>query len=256
MLGFRKLILSDKMRLFMMGVFLIVFMFFGIKMMIEESDISVKILYLGIILFFSFFFVLSELLRFIYQKTIKLLIVDCDPALAYESAQKLEKLDFIKGYKNHLLVLYTLIYLDQGEDEKLDAHLRHEAFQKSPSLKLVYNYNKFYLALHQNDLDSATDYFKLIQDVYKTKTKKRYAAKPVYSLSLISADYYYAKGNLSKAHDFLRNVVPETLNRREQTYYYISFAKYYKAKENQKAILSYQEAFQIGPNLAHVKNYK
>jgi hypothetical protein len=67
-------------------------------------------------------------------------------------------------------------------------------------------------------------------------------------LSQIHADYYIAKGNLTKAYDALRNIKKETLNNREQTYYYVSFAQYYRLKENTRAELMIDAAKALGPD--------
>lgn len=256
MFRLNKLVLGEKMRLFMMAVFLVIFVVFSVQIIMEEQELRIQIMYAVVMLFFSFFFIISEVLRFFYQKATKHLVIDCNPDKAIEAANMLKKLDIIKGYHNPLLVFYTLIYMDQGDDVKLEEHLKNPTFQTSSSLKLVYNYNMFYIAIHQKDLDKATEYFKLINDAYKIKTKRKYAARPVYSLSMVSADFYLLKGNMNKAHDFLKNVAPSSLNQRELTYYYIAFAKFYAAEKNQKESVFLQDAREIGPELAHVKNYK
>jgi len=256
MFRLNKLVLGEKMRLFMMALFLVVFIVFSVQIILEEQELRIQILYILVMLFFSFFFIISEILRFFYQKATKHLVIDCKPDQAVEVANTLKKLDIIKGYSSSLLVFYTLIYMDQGNYEKLEEHLKNPAFQTSSSLKLVYNYNMFYIQIHKNDFEKATEYFKLINDAYKVKTKKKYAARPVYSLSMVSADYYLLKGNMNKTYDFLKNVVPTSLNNRELTYYYILFAKYYKAEKNQKETVYVNDAREIGPELAHVKNYK
>jgi hypothetical protein len=256
MFKLNKLVLGEKMRMFMMAVFLVIFVVFSVQIILEEPELRLQIMYILVMLFFSFFFIISEVLRYFYQKATKYLVLDCNPDKAIQVANTLKKMDIIKGYHSPLLVFYTLVYMDQGDDEKLEEHLKSPAFQTSSSLKLIYHYNMFYIAIHQKDLDKASEYFKLINDAYKVKTKRKYAARPVYSLSQVSADYYLLKGNMNKTYDSLKNVVSTSLNNRELTYYYIAFAKYYAAEKNQKESLYLKDAREIGPELAHVKNYK
>jgi hypothetical protein len=255
MFTLRKLLLSDRMRLIMMFVFFLVFVFFSVQFIIDQTEWLNRIIIAVIALFFSFFFVLSEILKYIYKVATKHLVLNCDPDLAIKDADKLAKYDMIKGYKNPLLVFYTLVYMDQGNFEQLEKHIENPVFQTSSNLKLVYNYNKFYLAIHHDDFDQATEYFRLITAAYKVKTKRRYAVKPIYSLSMITADYYLLKKNMTKAEEGLRNVDPNFLNPREKSYYYISYAKFLKAKGHQKEINYLKDAQDIAPKLAHVKNY-
>lgn len=255
MFTLRKLLLGEKTRLFMMVVIFIVFIVFSVSIIIEEPELSNQILYSIVMLFFLFFFLLSEILKFLFQKGTKLLIMDCQPDLAYSWIQKLKKFDIIKGYANSILVFETLYYRDKGESEQLKQLLENPQFQRSASLKLVHHVNQFYLLLQANDMEKAAQLHKEITDMYMKKTKRRYAVRPVYSLSQIHADYYLAKGNLTKAYDALRSIKKETLNFREQTYYYISFANYYKLKDNSRAELMIDAAKALGPELAHVKSY-
>jgi hypothetical protein len=254
MFTLRKLLLGEKTRLFMMVVIFIVFIVFSISIILEESDLGTQILYIVVMVFFLFFFVLSELLKLLFQKGTKLLVIECKPEQAYQWIQKLKKFDIIKGYANSILVFETLFYRDQGDRENLKKLLEDPQFQRSSSLKLVYKVNMFYLAIEDKDMEKAASLHKEITDMYLIKTKRRYAARPVYSLSQIHADYYIAKGNLTKAYDALRNIKKETLNNREQTYYYVSFAQYYRLKENTRAELMIDAAKALGPTLAHVKS--
>lgn len=255
MFTLRKLLLGEKTRLFMMVVIFIVFIVFSVSIIREETELRNQILYGIVMLFFLFFFVLSEILKLLFQKGTKVLIMDCKPDVAYGWMQKLKKFDIIKGYANSILVFESLYYRDKGDTEGLKQLLDHPQFQRSASLRLVHRVNLFYLALQDNDMEKAASLHKEITDMYLVRTKKRYAARPVYSLSQIHADYYIAKGNLTKAYDALRNIKKETLNHREQTYYYMSFAKYYKLKDNSRFELMVNEAKALGPELAHVKSY-
>ncbi|MBN2299995.1 MAG: hypothetical protein JXC31_02285 [Acholeplasmataceae bacterium] len=255
MFTIRKLLLNDKMRLIMMAAFFIVFVYFSITLIIAESEWINRILIIAVVVFFSFFFILSEILKYLYKKVMQKLVADCDPEESLNMANKFKKYDIIKGYKNPLLVLQTLIYMDLGDYNQLEKHIENPVFQAGANMKLIYNYNKFYIALNHHDFDQATEYFRLINEAYKKKSKRKQAVKPIYSLNLISADYYLYKKNMTKAEDGLRAVNPDFLNPREKTYYYISYAKFCKQKGLQKEITYLKDAQAIGPHLAHVKNY-
>lgn len=255
MFTLRKLLLGEKTRLFMMVVIFIVFIVFSVSIILEETELRNQILYGVVMLFFLFFFVLSEILKLLFHKGTKVLIMDCNPDSAYGWIQKLKKFDIIKGYANSILVFESLYYRDKGDIESLKKLLDNPQFQRSASLKLVHRVNFFYIALQEKDMEKATALHKEITDMYMKRTKKRYAVRPVYSLSQIHADFYIAKGNLTKAYDALRNIHKETLNHREQTYYYISFANYYTLKDHAKAELMIEAARKLGPDLAHVKSY-
>lgn len=252
----RRLLLSEKVRILMMFVFLIVFIIFSVQFIMGQEttmNIVLSILFLS---FFTFFFVLSEILRFIYRQATRALVVDCDPILAEKYISRIKKFDVIKGYKNSSLVFYSLMYMDQGDFRKLDEHIEHPVFQTSSSLKLIYNYNKFYIALENDKFELATKYFRLITDAYTKKTKKRKTAKAVYSFNLIAADYYIHKKNLTKAEQNLKAINENLLNLREKTYFYISQAKFNQLKGNEQKELSYlNQAKEISETLYHVAHY-
>ncbi len=256
MFTLKKLLLGDKTRLFMMVVIFIVFIVFTTRIILEEPKLLNQILYFVIMGFFAFFFVLSEVLRYIYQKGIEQLVVKCDPEEAFVWMNKLKKIDIIKGYQQSILVFKSLYYRDLGLYDELNTLIHDQTFEHSSSLKLVKKVNEFYLALQKSEIETATRLNKEINDIYLIKTKKRYAARPVYSLNQLNADFYLAKNNLSKAHDALRDINEQTLNPREKTYYYISYAKYYQLKKQNKEELMLKQAKELGENLAHVRNYQ
>ncbi|NCC55855.1 MAG: hypothetical protein EOM11_10340, partial [Erysipelotrichia bacterium] len=168
MFTFRKLILGEKMRLFMMFVLLVVFIVYSFQFVMEQESITNIVLSIVFIVFVTFFFLISEILRFIYQKATKNLIMLCNPKRAEHYIKLLQKFDVIKGYKTSILVFYTLMYQDLGDYEALEKHIDTPVFQ-SPSLKLIHDYNKFYLSLHHNDFEQATLFFRQITDAYAKK---------------------------------------------------------------------------------------
>lgn len=255
MFSLRKLLIGEKTRLFMMFVVLVVFIVFTTQIILQEPKLLNQIMYFVIMGFFTFFFVISEILRFMYQKGIEQLVMKCNPEQALIIMNKLKKIDIIKGYQQSLLVFMSLYYRDCGEYDKLEELISLPSFEHSASLKLVKKVNSFYIALRHNDIELASKLNKEINDIYLTKTKKRYAARPVYSLNQLNADFYLAKDNLNKAHDALRNINESTLNAREKTYYYISYAKYYQLKKQNKEEMMVKQAQELGPNLAHVLHY-
>ena len=256
MFTFRKLILGEKMRLFMMFVLFVVFVIYSFQFVMDQESTTNIVLSLIFLVFVSFFFLISEVLRFIYQKATKNLIMLCNPKRAEYYIKMLQKFDIIKGYKTSILVFYTLMYLDLGDYEALEKHIDTPVFQ-SPSLKLIHDYNKFYLALHKNDFEQATQYFRQITDAYAKKDKKkRKALKTVYSYQMIAADYYLAKKNFTKAEMNLKGIDENFLNFRERTYYYIAYAKFYHEKGNVQKEQSYlEQAKAINDTYHHVINY-
>lgn len=256
MFTLRRFVLGEKMRLFMMFVFFIVFVIFGVIFIGDQDSLTNVILSIVFLSFFSFFFLLSEILRFIYRQATRALIVDCDPVLAEKYISRINKLDVIKGYKNTNFVFYSLMYMDQGDFKRLEEHIEHKVFQTSSSLKLIYNYNKFYIALHEDKFEVATKYFRLITEAYTVKTKRRKTAKAVYSYNAIAADYYLHKKNLTKAELNLKAIDENTLNFREKTYYFVAYAKFHQLKgDKQKEQLYLKQAKGISETLYHVANY-
>jgi hypothetical protein len=240
----------------MMFVFFIVFLIFTIQFIIDQETLLNIILSIIFFSFLSFIFVLSEILRFFYRKATKALIMYLDNDQAIRSIQLVKKFDILKGYRNSILVFYTLIYLDQGNYESLEDHIETPIFQTSSSLKLVYIYNKFYIAIQKNNMKEATELFHQISSAYSKKNKRRKAPKTVYSLNHIAADYYLFKGNLTKAEQNLKTVDENYLNPREKSYFYVSFAKFYRQKNNQQKEQFYlQKAKDISESIYHVKHY-
>lgn len=256
MFTLRKLILGEKMRLFMMLVFFIVFLVFTVQFILNQETTLNLILSILFFSFLSFIFVLSEILRFYYRKATKTLIMDLDIDKALHNIKIVSKFDILKGYRNSILVFYTLIYMDQGNYEALEKHLDSNLFQTSSSLKLVKTYNQFYIEVQKKKMKEATELYHQISLAYNKKTKKRKAPKTVYSLNHIAADYYLLKGNLTKTEQNLRSVDENYLNPREKSYFYISYAKFFKQKNNlQKEDFYYRKAKEISSQVHHVKHY-
>lgn len=99
MFTFRKLLLGEKMRLFMMVVLFVVFVVFSTQFVLNQETITDIILSIVFLSFVSFFFVLSEVLRYYYRLSTKALIVKCDPKLAEHYINIIKKLTSLKAIK-------------------------------------------------------------------------------------------------------------------------------------------------------------
>lgn len=255
MFTFRSLILSERMRSFMMIVILVVFVAFGVQIILNESNLTTQIFYVVFLSFFTFFFVLSEVLRFMHRKMVYALNIKVDHPKALYWLSKVQKFDLIKEYQQTYVVFKTLYHRDLGEFDELKKTLEHPIFQRSSSLKLIDKVNRFYIAIEEKNDEQVQSLYKDIYDAYFIKTKKSHTPRYVYDIHQISADYYIYKKNASKAHDELQQVLLDRLNPREQTYYYVSYAKYSQLKQKGTDLVYWNKAKEIAPNVHHVVNY-
>lgn len=255
MFTLRTLILSERMRSFMMIVILVVFIGFGVNIIAAEKNLVTQIMYVIFLSFFTFFFVISESLRFIHRKATYYLAmkVDFDKSILW--LKRLEKFDIIKGYQQAILVFYTLYYRDTGQFALLKTHLEHPLFQRSASLRLIYKINSYYLAIEEKDDALVTSLYKEIRDIYLIKQKKKNTPRFVFDINQLSADFYLFKNNPSKTHDALKAILLDKLNPREQSYYFITYAHYIKLKGQANDQVYVNKAKDISPLLYHVKNY-
>ncbi len=255
MFTFRSLILSERMRSFMMVVILVVFVGFGIQIIMNESNLTTQIFYVVFLSFFTFFFVISEVLRFMHRKMIYAMNILVNHEKALYWLNLIKKFDLIKEYQQTHFVFQTLYFRDLGEFENLKTLLTHPIFQRSSSLKLIEKVNRFYIAIESNIESDVHALYKEIYDAYFVKTKKNRTPRYVYDIHQISADYYIYKKNASKAHDELKAVLLDRLNPREQTYYYVSYARYSQLKQKDTDLVYLNKAKAIAPHVHHVQAY-
>lgn len=255
MFTLRSLILSERMRSFMMVVILVVFVVFGVQIILSESNLTTQIFYVVFLSFFTFFFVLSEVLRFMHRKMVYALNIEVNHEKALYWLNKIQKFDIIKEYQQTYYVFKTLYHRDLGEFEALKTLLEHPIFQRSASLKLIDKVNRFYIAIEEKNDDIVQSLYKEIYDAYFVKTKKSRTPRYVYDIHQISADYHIYKKNASKAHDELKQVLLDKLNPREQTYYHVSFAKYSQLKQKGTDLVYLNKAKEIAPHVHHVVHY-
>ena len=256
MFSLKRMIFSEKMRIFMSVILLVVFVVaFTIMFIINETNTTYRIYSIVLLAFLTFFYVIAESLKLIYRKAINKLNIDCDPETALKTMKTLERFDVIHGYRDTILVFKTLVYYDLGMFEELRELIENKLFTTSASLKLVKLHNQLYLALHDKKDGLVTQYFKQIEEEYILKKPKRKRAKLVYNIGQVRADYYLNKQNLYKAEESLKTIDIQTLNYRERIYYYLAYAKLNHYKKNQKEETYLAEAKAISENQYHIVNY-
>lgn len=254
MFSVRRLILNETLRLIMMGVFFIVFTAFGITLIVKAETIQTKILFIVFLGFFAFFFLISEILKFIYKRGMQKLTFHVNPEAAYKTFTTLEKYDIIKGYKNVIYVFKTLYYRDIGDFESLKQTIENPIFQTSSSLKLLFLINSFYLAIEANNEKEVRKLYNEIFKEYTEKKKRRFRPALVYNFDQLCADYFVYLKNPNKARPHLNNINPDILNNREKTYYYITYAKMNYLRNKSSDFHFYNKAKEI-KELYHVKEF-
>lgn len=227
MRGFLRMSLGETTRNLVMVVIYLGFFYLLGDSALHAPDAASAAIYLVIMVFFGFFGLLSEYLRYLYHKAIKVLVIDCQPARALEELAKVEKADLLRGYKNPAAVFHTLALVDLDQPQKLLEYLEgpaKKALNYSLDMKLVTYYNRFYGNLMLGNLEGVEDVYQKLMNLRVTGKGKRHRVSPIYSWEVIVGDHFLATGDYTKAHRQFEQCAITNMNNREQAHFYLSRA--------------------------------
>ena len=186
---------------------------------------------------FAIIFVVTMICELFYDESTKALVIDVNLEKAHTWILRMKKLDILGWYKDRYLVFMTIYYHDVDDLDALESLLTHKTFQSNHSMKLVHNYNQFYLNMKRNNLEKANEYYSLVKQVYKdSELVKREKIALVYPYGLIKAEKNIAHGNYRQALNDLKTVNFRLLNEREKAKLnYLKYQALYLAGNKIKA---------------------
>lgn len=226
MRSLQKMALGETARNIIMAVVYLVFFYMMISSAVEAADPVYKGIYIVIMVFFGAFGLLSEYLRQIYRRAIRILVMDCRPADAMEVLEKLERADILKGYRNAAVVFRTLALVDMNKPQQLLEYIEGPAkkvLEYSLDMKLVYYYNVFYGNLMLDNREAAAEIYPKLLNLYTNPGKgKKRRVSPIYSFDVIKGDYCLSQGQYAKAHREYEQAATVNMNNRELANYYLS----------------------------------
>lgn len=226
MFNIRKHAFSEKWRNIISAIIYILFVIYSAYLIIHSEELSTKLFYACLTIILISVTALSEYLRLLYRKTIKTLVMDCDPYEAMELKQKLLKYDIFKAYKKTMIIFDLMVYTDLNQYDKCIELLdnNEKFFKQSLDNLLIRNYNYFkgYIGI-----DNKTKAKKYYQDTIKLKGAKIKGSKlsPLYSWDEIDAVYYFCIKDIKKSKAAFANTNTQMMNNRELSHFYYDYAQ-------------------------------
>lgn len=237
----------------------LLFLVYMIYLIVHNDNLSVKIAYTVMMLFFGSFVILHEYLQLLYKKAIYYLVEACNPYTAMEFINKLRKFDILKSYKTSIDVFSTLALKDMGNSKELIIHLdtlEKKTFSTSFDLLLIYyrSYLEYYIE-EKNAENVKSIYKKLMDLCFKEKRSTKYPT-PFFKEE-ITAIYSISRGSYKAAEKKLRLVDPNYFNNREKCYYFFMLGKsaFFQGKLN-AAQENLEKAIGLGGQISIVNESK
>lgn len=219
--------LGETTRNVVTAVIYLVFFVYLCSSVLRAPELPAMLIYLVIMVFFGFFGLLSEYLRYLYHKAIKVLVIDCQPERALIGLAKVEKFDLLRGYKNAEVVFRTLAMVDMNQPAELLQYMEGPAkktLEYSLDMKLVYYYNRFYASYMLGNCEEVEEIYQKLMNLRTTGKGKRHRVSPIYSWDVIIGDHFLALGDYTKAHRQYEQCTTANMNNREQAHLYLSRA--------------------------------
>lgn len=217
---------SSEAKRFIHIVIYVIFLFYSIYLITNAPDMSVKLVYFAITVFFLFFAIYSEYLEYIYENAIKALNYKCDPELAINYFNKVNKLDFMKSYKKNRILFDNIYYLAIYEPNKaIELINKNDSyFRANIDALFIRNVSLFIAYI---ELNNKTQAKKAYPEIIKLKGVKVKGKKlsPLYNWQELEALDYYISNDFEKACKSYESVNISYMNNKEKTQYYLYYYK-------------------------------
>lgn len=213
--------LGQTTRKYMNYLLYIIFLFYMVYLMINETQNSVRIVYLVMLLIIGSGVVLAEVLKIWSVRALTALTQQCDPQAGLAVLERIQKFDLFKGYRQFSLSFTALAMQDLGQPQELLNWLEQtgeKAFSTSPDLRLVYLHSHFRANLMLGQKEPAREYFQATMNLKDRRILGK-KVSPLYSWDQIVAEYQYFNGNYKEARKSLAKVDLAHLNPREKAYF-------------------------------------
>lgn len=225
MKSLEKLSFSQNAQQIISYTFYILFAGFSVYKIIQVEFISIKILFIILLVIILGVALYSEYLKRLYKKAIKTIAFDLDPEKANEQFKKLLNKDVFHAYNNDKKIFDTLYYIDQMQYKKCLEHIEDNSkfFHSSIDQLLIYHYTKFYCSFMSNDLKCAKQEYNKLERMRNTKVKGA-RVSPLFNWEFMDAIYLISRKDYKQSYNVFKSVNTDNMNPREKVQYYYQFA--------------------------------
>jgi len=208
----------------------ILFIYFSITFVRDAENTAAKILITVLSVVALVVVTYYEYLMYINQNAIKALNYDCDPEKCKEYLDKLERMDFFKGFRSNRIVFNTVYYLATYQPDKCIQVINEndKLFRDGLDALLIRNASLFIAYVEQNNKAQAKKIFPELNQLQGAKVKGKKIAI-LYSWQELEALYCLMRNDFKNACRAFEKVNTKYMNNREKTQYLYYYAKALKA---------------------------
>ncbi|MEG2506360.1 MAG: hypothetical protein RSA93_01710 [Longicatena sp.] len=258
MKNIRKFAFNEQTRQFITYSIYIIFTVYTTYKLINEPSAAGKVSYLILMALFLGIACWAEYLRILYQRMIKALTMKGDLSEAKHYYNVLKKRDFLKSYRQTLLVFDTLYYQDNNQPKKCIQVIEdNEKVFKSSLDYLLIKYYTYFFSYYR--LGNRTQVKKYYPEVMKLKGAKGKGMKvsPLYNWEFIEAIHLFNNKDYKNSLSIFKKINTKNMNPRECSQYYLEFGKVYASlNDAENANKMYEKAMENGKQLAYAKEAK
>lgn len=252
---FKSFTFNEQTRRIITYILYIFFACYTLLKLIDEPTVAGKTAYLLLMIIVMGVALWAEYLRILYHKMIRSLSMECDPDKSRYYYNLLKKKDFLKSYRQTLLIFDTLYYQDINKPESCIQILEENQkfFKSSLDYLLIRNYTYFYSYYKMGNRTKVKKYF---PEVMKLKGAKIKGSKvnPLYNWEMIEGVYLLANKEYKKSVQAFSNVNTKYMNMRELAQYYTDYGKaLMELKDKENAVIMFTKAIEIGKQLSYGK---
>lgn len=246
-------VIKTIIKIFMFVIFIYVFK----ELITQANDLFLKSFYaiFGTIIFIGTLF--YEYLKYIYEKMIIALTINCNYEQYIELKNKLIKLDIFKGFKPSLIISDTLYYIDKKDGMKVLEILKdNEKFYRGHlDYLLIYQHSLFTAYCLLNNRTQMKHSYDSLNKLRSTnQRKKKKVMKLLYNWDEIDGQaQLFIHRDPKKALTFFNNVNTKKLNPRERVLLLAKKLLAYRQLNNyQQILLLTDEIKNYNPNSPYI----
>lgn len=245
---------KEKARILFNWIILVIFVGYGIYVVFQQTDVWASVGIAALLLAFTAFYVLNEVLNLLYLKAIYQLTNLCDPVTALTTITKLKKFDVLRGYPLAHLAFQSLVAEDLGNADRLLELFSDDSKLPTSShdVVLIKAYSLFRAhALNGNKTQTKKAFAELIK--LKHMKVKGKGFSPLYAWFDIEAEFALISGDIKEAASILSKADIRALNPRELAHHNYLVARVEAGRGNTAAAIATCQAVIATANHMAVK---
>lgn len=231
------------------------FTLYTLFQLFQEPSVAGKTAYLLLLIIILGIACWAEYIKIQYVYMIKCLAMEGNHGKARFYYNKLKKIDFLKNYKNTLIIFDTLYYQDINKPKQCIQIIEEnpKLFSSSLDMLLIKNYTYLYSYHQLHNKTKVNYYYTEICKLKGTKIKGK-KVSPLFSWDFIDSLYAYSTKDYKKCKTILNNMHIENLNNRELSQYYLCLGDVCRKLNNkEEAIEAYKTTIKTANQLCYAK---